>query len=57
VIVAFVSGERWRETNSQSGESEVVKAAAQGETGTVRLRVELDGDTTSKGSFDVIVCN
>lgn len=57
VIVAFVSGNGGEETNSQSGRVEVVKAAAQGETGTVRLRVELDGDTHVEGSFDVIVCN
>lgn len=57
VIVAFVSGNGGEASDSQSGRVEVVKAAAAGETGTVRFRVELDGDTHVEGRFDVTVCD
>ena len=57
VNVAFVSGNGGEQTDAEEGRVEVVKAAAAGETGTVRLRVELDGDTHVEGRFDVIVCD
>jgi hypothetical protein len=40
-----------------SGRVEVVKAAAPGQRGTVRLRVELDSDTHVEGRTDLIVCD
>jgi hypothetical protein len=57
VNVVFVSGNGGEQTDSQEGRVEVVKAAAAGATGTVRLRVELDSDTHVEGRFDVTVCN
>lgn len=57
VNAAFISGNGGLQTDAESGRVEVVKAAAFGETGTVRLRVDLDGDTHVEGRFDVIVCD
>ena len=55
VIVKFVSGNGGTVTDAQSGRVEVIEAGES--TGTVGLRVDLDGDTHVEGQFDVMVCN